>query len=222
MIVICQEVAVEATSRVKHDLSPKKRFRSNVSLPPARLNLVFTCKRTRHTPKEIICKLKTPDKLIAQVQNTAEACRVLEPSWLTYHRWRQVHVGMNAEEAKRLSQMEKKPPGLKGFWQKQSSTRRSSKSFPSKTASPARRLRVVSVLQELCRASVRRLCQLVRQHRSTYFIAAQSSSLTSQVEASSLRDFYRAHPLGPVDGPPPTSAGRLDGEPLRVHRLRRV
>ena len=37
-------------------------------------------KRTRHTPEQIIRKLKTTDQLIAQGQTVAEACRVLEVS----------------------------------------------------------------------------------------------------------------------------------------------
>jgi len=70
-------------------------------------------KRTRHTPEQIIRKLKTADQLIAQGQTVAEACRVLEVSQPTYHRWRQLYCGMKAEEAKRLSQLEKENARLK-------------------------------------------------------------------------------------------------------------
>jgi len=70
-------------------------------------------KRTRHTPEQIIRKLKTADQLIAQGQTVAEACRVLEVSQPTYHRWRQLYGCMKAEEAKRLSQLEKENARLK-------------------------------------------------------------------------------------------------------------
>ena len=70
-------------------------------------------KRTRHTPEQIIRKLKTADQLIAQGQTVADACRVLEVSQPTYHRWRQLYGGMQAEEAKRLSQLEKENARLK-------------------------------------------------------------------------------------------------------------
>ena len=70
-------------------------------------------KRTRHTPEQIIRKLKTADKLLAQGQTVADACRVLEVSQPTYHRWRQLYDGMKAEEAKRLSQLEKENARLK-------------------------------------------------------------------------------------------------------------
>ena len=66
-----------------------------------------TMKRTRHTPEQIIRKLKTADQLLAQAQTVADACRVLEVSQPTHHRWRQLYGGMKAEEAKRLSQLEK-------------------------------------------------------------------------------------------------------------------
>jgi len=72
-----------------------------------------TMKRTRHTPEQIICKLKTADQLIAQGQTFAEACRVLEVSQPTYHRWLQLYGGMKAEEAKRLTQLEKENARLK-------------------------------------------------------------------------------------------------------------
>jgi putative transposase len=70
-------------------------------------------KRTRHTPEQIIRKLKTADQLIAQGQSVAEACRVLEVSQPAYHRWRQLYGGMKAEEAKRLTQLEKENSRLK-------------------------------------------------------------------------------------------------------------
>jgi transposase-like protein len=70
-------------------------------------------KRTRHTAEQIIRKLKTADQLIAQGQTVAEACRVLEVSQPTYQRWRQLYGGMKAEEAKRLSQLEKENARLK-------------------------------------------------------------------------------------------------------------
>ena len=70
-------------------------------------------KRTRHTPEQIIRKIKTADQLIAQGQTIADGCRVLEVSQPTYHRWRQLYGGMKAEDAKRLTQLEKEDARLK-------------------------------------------------------------------------------------------------------------
>jgi putative transposase len=59
-------------------------------------------KRNRHTPEQIIRKLKTADHLIAQGQTVADVCRVVEMTQPTYHRWRQQYGGTQAEEAKPL------------------------------------------------------------------------------------------------------------------------
>jgi len=37
----------------------------------------------------------------------ADVCRVIEVTQPTYHRWRQQYGGMQAEEARRLTQLEK-------------------------------------------------------------------------------------------------------------------
>jgi len=61
-------------------------------------------KRTRHTPEQIIRKLKTAEQLIAQGKTVSDVCRALEVSQPTYHRWRQLYGGMQAGETKRLTQ----------------------------------------------------------------------------------------------------------------------
>jgi len=64
-------------------------------------------KRTRHTAEQIIRKLKSAEQLIAQGKTVVEVCRVIEVTQPTYHRWRQQYGGMQAEEARRLTQLEK-------------------------------------------------------------------------------------------------------------------
>ena len=73
----------------------------------------FTMKRIRHTAEQIIRKLKTAEQLIAQGKTVADVCRVIEVTQPTYHRWRQQYGGMQAEEAKRLTQLEKENARLK-------------------------------------------------------------------------------------------------------------
>ena len=70
-------------------------------------------KRIRHTPEQIIRKLKTAEQLVAQGKTVTEVCRVIEVTQPTYHRWRQQYEGMQAEEAKRLTQLEKENARLK-------------------------------------------------------------------------------------------------------------
>jgi putative transposase len=76
-------------------------------------------KRTRHTAEQILCKLKTAEQLIAQgktvveVCGVIEVCRVIAVTQPTYNRWRQQYGGMKAEEARRLTQLEKENARLK-------------------------------------------------------------------------------------------------------------
>jgi len=70
-------------------------------------------KRTNHTPEQIFRKLKTAEQLLAQAKTAADICRALEVSQPTYHRWRKLYGGMQAEEAKRLTQLEKENGRLK-------------------------------------------------------------------------------------------------------------
>jgi len=70
-------------------------------------------KQTRHTPEQIILKLKTAEQLLAQGKTITDACGALEVSQHTYHRWRKLYGGMQDEEAKRLTQLEKENSQLK-------------------------------------------------------------------------------------------------------------
>ena len=62
-------------------------------------------KRKRHTPEQIIRKLRTAEQLHNQGQS-ADVCRALEVSAPIYHRWQQLYGGMKATEAKRLKELE--------------------------------------------------------------------------------------------------------------------
>ena len=73
----------------------------------------LTMKRIRHTAEQIIRKLKTAEQLIAQGKTVADVCRAIEVTQPTYHRWKQQYGGMQAEEAKRLTQLEKENARLK-------------------------------------------------------------------------------------------------------------
>jgi putative transposase len=70
-------------------------------------------KRTRHTSEQIIRKLKTDETLIAQWKTVVDVCRVIKVTQPTYHRWRQQYRGMQVEEARRLTQLEKENARLK-------------------------------------------------------------------------------------------------------------
>jgi putative transposase len=66
-----------------------------------------TMKRTVHIAEQIIRELKTAEQLIAQCKPVADLCREIEVMQPAYHRWQQQYGGMQAEEASRLTQLEK-------------------------------------------------------------------------------------------------------------------
>jgi len=70
-------------------------------------------KRTRHTAELIIRKLKTAEQLIAHGKTVSDVCHVMEMTQPTYHRWRQQYGGMEAEEARRMTQLGKENARLK-------------------------------------------------------------------------------------------------------------
>jgi putative transposase len=68
--------------------------------------------RRRHTPEQIIRKLREADRLLGEGADVAEVARHLEVSE-TYHRWRNQYGGMNADDAKRLRELERENAALK-------------------------------------------------------------------------------------------------------------
>jgi putative transposase len=62
-------------------------------------------KRRRHTPEQIIRKLREADRLLAQGSEVPEVAKQLEISEATYHRWRAQYGGLKADDAKRLKEL---------------------------------------------------------------------------------------------------------------------
>ena len=70
-------------------------------------------RRRRHTPEQIIRKLREADRLLGEGQAVPEVAKALEVSEQTYHRWRAQYGGMKAEDAKRLKELERENAQLK-------------------------------------------------------------------------------------------------------------
>ena len=70
-------------------------------------------KRRRHTPEQIVRKLREADRLLGEEKDIAEVLRYLEVSEATLHRWRNQYGGMKAEGAKRLRELERENGRLK-------------------------------------------------------------------------------------------------------------
>ncbi len=67
----------------------------------------------RHTPEQIIRKLREADTMLAAGKTIGQAVQALEVSEQTFHRWRKQYGGMKAEEAKRLKELEQENKRLK-------------------------------------------------------------------------------------------------------------
>src|ERR1019366_6555160 len=72
-------------------------------------------KRRRHTPEQIIRKLREAEKLLGEGKTIPEAAKQLEISEQTFHRWRAQYGGMKADDAKRLKELERENRSLKAI-----------------------------------------------------------------------------------------------------------
>lgn len=64
-----------------------------------------TRRRKRHSPEQIIAKLRDADAMLNSGKDLAVVLQGLEVSESTYERWRAQYGGMKAEEAKRLKEL---------------------------------------------------------------------------------------------------------------------
>ena len=72
-----------------------------------------TKRRKRHTPEQIVRKLRDADAILNTGKELAAVLQSLEVSESTYLRWRNQYGGMKAEEAKRLKELEDENRRLK-------------------------------------------------------------------------------------------------------------
>jgi transposase-like protein len=70
-------------------------------------------KRRRHTPEQIIRKLREAERLQGEGRTVAEVTKALEISEQTFYRWRDRYGGMKADDVKRLKELEKENRELK-------------------------------------------------------------------------------------------------------------
>jgi transposase-like protein len=72
-------------------------------------------KRRRHTPEQIIRKLREAERLLGEGKTIPEAAKELEISEQTFHRWRNQYGGMKADDAKRLKELARENEQLKAI-----------------------------------------------------------------------------------------------------------
>lgn len=70
-------------------------------------------KRKRHSPEQIVKKLRDADAMLAAGKTVGEVLQSLEVSEGTLSRWRSQYGGMKSDEAKRLKTLEEENNRLK-------------------------------------------------------------------------------------------------------------
>ena len=70
-------------------------------------------KRHRHTPDQVIRKLREGEKLLGEGKDLGEVCRALEISDQTWHRWRAQYGGLKADDAEQLKALQTENARLK-------------------------------------------------------------------------------------------------------------
>ena len=70
-------------------------------------------KGKRHSPEQVVRKLREADRLLAEGADLDAVCRHLEVSVQTYQRWRSQYRAMRPEDVVRLKALEKENARLK-------------------------------------------------------------------------------------------------------------
>ena len=70
-------------------------------------------KKRRHTPEQIVRKLREADRMLGEGSDVPEVAKALEVSEATYHRWRAQYGGMKGDDVKRLKELERENARLK-------------------------------------------------------------------------------------------------------------
>jgi len=69
--------------------------------------------KRRHTPEQIINKLREAEVLLSKGMKIAEVCRKIEVTEQTYYRWRKEYGCVRIDQARRVEELEKENGLLK-------------------------------------------------------------------------------------------------------------
>jgi transposase-like protein len=155
---------------------------------------ITTMKRHRHTPEQIVRKLREGDRMLNEGTDLAEVLRQLEVSDSTWNRWRAQYGGMKANEAKRLRELESENARLKKLLAEAELDKAMLKELAEEILTPERRRRAVVVLVDRFGVSERRACRVVGQHRSTQRLAPRPRPAEEEKVRRRLRELAREHP----------------------------
>ena len=63
--------------------------------------------KKRHTPEEVLGKLREAEVELSKGSTIGEACRKIAVTEQTYYRWRREYGGLKLDQARRLKELEK-------------------------------------------------------------------------------------------------------------------
>lgn len=70
-------------------------------------------KRKRHTPDEVIARLREADKLLSEGKTVGQVCQQFGVGEATYHRWRATFGGMKQDDMRELRRLQEENRRLK-------------------------------------------------------------------------------------------------------------
>jgi len=70
-------------------------------------------RRKRHTPEEVIARLRDADRLLSEGKSVAQVCQQFGVSEATYHRWRVTFGGMKQDDMRELKRLQEENRRLK-------------------------------------------------------------------------------------------------------------
>ena len=70
-------------------------------------------KAKRHTPNQVIAKLREAERMLGEGKKVPEVAKALEISENTFHRWRNQYGGMKADDMKELKELRRENSTLK-------------------------------------------------------------------------------------------------------------
>lgn len=72
-----------------------------------------TVKAKRHSPDQVIRKLREAERLLGEGRTVPEVAKALEVSENTFHRWRNQYGGMKADDVRELKELRRENATLK-------------------------------------------------------------------------------------------------------------
>ncbi|UWQ74978.1 IS3 family transposase [Leisingera sp. M658] len=122
----------------------------------------------RHKPEEIVTKLRQVEVLVGQGIARVDAIREVRVTEQTYYRWRKQYGGMGTDQLRELKRLQKENERLRRAVSDLTLDKLIlTEAAKGKLLCPARRRACIDHVRSLFRVSERRVCRVLKQHRST-------------------------------------------------------